>query len=352
MSGCPDLDTLLSARDAELALHLLCCEGCRGVRALSAVRAGADCARAESLVAARAAGLGSATELEELRAHLERCAGCRETAEIVEGGLGARDAELSDDGARPLMAEATTQVGLAAVPGVSGGPATRRGAKRASRGGAFMDTVAVKTTTGWQRPAMAAVAAAALTFVVMRWVVPPAPAPASPPAVAVPTSVAPGTAPAGEGGPSQALEEARRAAERARAAEERVGALEERLRALEQDGRTALPPAKTAAAPGPALDPVAPAPSATAHRDGVLDPWARSAGGSATLVVTCTTLCDHVVVDGSDRGPSPVVVTGLAPGAHSVRASRGARSQTRSVALEPGKRFQLSFNLEPGDSGL
>ncbi|MBI4956308.1 MAG: zf-HC2 domain-containing protein [Myxococcales bacterium] len=350
MSGCPDLDTLLSARDDELAPHLLRCDGCRGVRALSAVRAGADCARAESLVAARAAGLGSAAELEELRAHLERCAGCRETAEIVEGGLGARDAELSDDGARPLTAQAITAVGLAALPGVSDGVARRRGA-RASRGGAFMDTVAVKTTTGWQRPAMAAVAAAALTFVVMRWIVPPAPVPVSPPAVAVPTSVAPATAPAGEGGPSQALEEARRAAERARAAEERVGALEERLRALEQDARSAPPPARTAAAPGPAVDP-APAPSAPAHRDGVLDPWAPRAGGSATLVVTCTTLCDHVVVDGSDRGPSPVVVTGLAPGAHSVRASRGARSQTRSIQLEPGKRAQLSFNLEPGDSGL
>jgi serine/threonine-protein kinase len=70
----------------------------------------------------------------------------------------------------------------------------------------------------------------------------------------------------------------------------------------------------------------------------IATPLASTAG---TLAITTEPAGLTVTVDNQPRGPSPVTVTGLAPGAHDVIVTRGAAVHRRTVSVEPGVRTAL-----------
>jgi hypothetical protein len=64
---------------------------------------------------------------------------------------------------------------------------------------------------------------------------------------------------------------------------------------------------------------------------------------AASLRISTTPSGARVLVDGRVRGRSPIVVSGLTPGPHHVRAEQGAQSLDRSVMLESGANMVLAL---------
>jgi PEGA domain len=72
------------------------------------------------------------------------------------------------------------------------------------------------------------------------------------------------------------------------------------------------------------------------------------AGTAPSVVRVETKPADaKVMIDGTFRGRSPVVVTGLNPGRHIVRVEHGLQSREREVVLAPGGTVAVSMPIEP-----
>ena len=77
----------------------------------------------------------------------------------------------------------------------------------------------------------------------------------------------------------------------------------------------------------------------------------KRAGASATmgeLHVTSTPDGARVLVDGKDRGVTPLTVGNLKPGAHEVTIASSAGTVHRSVTLDPGEAADIDESIFPG----
>ena len=69
---------------------------------------------------------------------------------------------------------------------------------------------------------------------------------------------------------------------------------------------------------------------------------------TGVLIVTTTPVDARVWVDGQARGSTPVTISGVPPGRHTVVLESGAGTIRRSVRLEPGATVSLSEPIYPG----
>jgi len=76
-------------------------------------------------------------------------------------------------------------------------------------------------------------------------------------------------------------------------------------------------------------------------------------GEQGSLRVTSEPAGAHVFIDGVERGQTPLTVSDLSPGSHTVRlAAAGYAERSDTVEVEPGGQAELSWRLSPSKVGL
>ena len=109
------------------------------------------------------------------------------------------------------------------------------------------------------------------------------------------------------------------------------------------------PIASTRPPPAPAPNPSPRLPETSE----LVDPFSAEPASTGYFTALCVPLCNSVLVDGKNRGPSPIVRLALPEGNHRVVFTHGTNRQMRSIHITRGQTTVLRVRMDPtsGDPG-